>query len=101
MRMGSEVPLPTGPGGFNYRNIGTNIDCSASSVDDGRFAVRLTVNDSSIMERRAADSAPTLRSFSTSNEVVLKDGQTAQFTAAADKTTGEVMKVDVTLTVEK
>jgi hypothetical protein len=53
------------------------------------------------MERRSADSAPTLRSFSTSNEVVLKDGQTAQFTAAADKTTGEVMKVDVTLTVEK
>jgi hypothetical protein len=101
MRMGSEVPLPSGPGVVNYRNIGTNIDCSASSIDDARFAVRLTVNDSSIMERRSSEAAPTLRSFSTSNEVVLKDGQTAQFTAAADKTTGEVMKVDVTLTVEK
>jgi len=101
MRMGSEVPVPSGPGVVNYRNVGTNIDCSATSADENRFAVRLTVNDSSIMERRSSDAAPTLRSFSTSNEVVLKDGQTAQFTAAADKTTGEVMKVDVTLTVEK
>lgn len=101
MRMGAEVPVPSGPGVINYRSVGTNIDCSAASVDEGRFTVRLTVNDSSIMERRSSDAAPTLRSFSTSNEVVLKDGQTAQFTAAADKTTGEVMKVEVTLTVEK
>jgi predicted small secreted protein len=33
--------------------------------------------------------------------VVLKDGQTAQFSAAADKTTGEVVRVDITMTVEK
>src|SRR5262245_34793145 len=56
MRMGSQVPVAGGPGVVNYQNIGTNIDCSATSVDDGRFTVRLTVNDSSIMERRSSDS---------------------------------------------
>lgn len=101
VRMGSEVPVPGGPGVINYRNVGTNIDCTATSTDEGRFQVHLTVNDSSIMERRSADVAPTLRSFSSSNSVVLKDGQTSQFTTAADKVTGEVMRVEVTMTVEK
>jgi len=31
----------------------------------------------------------------------LKDGQTAQFTTATDKVTGESVRVDVTLTVVK
>ena len=57
--------------------------------------------DSSIAETRGTGSVPTLRNFSTQNTVVLRDGQTMQFTAAADKTTGEVVKVDVTMTVEK
>jgi hypothetical protein len=32
---------------------------------------------------------------------MLKDGQTAQFTTATDKVSGDVIKVDVTLTVVK
>lgn len=102
LRMGSQVPVPQANGGFTYMNVGTNIDCSAASTDDGRFKVEVRVEDSSIMQAaRGADLAPTLRNFSTSNAVVLRDGQTAQFIAAADKSTGEVVKVDVTLTVEK
>jgi len=101
MRMGSQVPVPMGQGAIDYKNVGTNIDCGATSTDDGRFRVFIRVEDSSIMERRSVDFPPSLRTFVTSNTVVLKDGQTAQFTAAADKVTGEVVKVDVTMTVEK
>jgi hypothetical protein len=36
-----------------------------------------------------------------SNTLLLKDGQSAQLTSAADKISGEVLKVDVTLTVVK
>ena len=36
-----------------------------------------------------------------SADLVLRDGQTRQFTAAADRITGEVVKVDVTLKVVK
>ena len=46
-------------------------------------------------------SLPVIRSFRASNNVVLRDGQTRQFTAAADRITGEVVKVDVTLRVAK
>jgi hypothetical protein len=111
LRMGSQIPVPTtsyqGAGNstpvtsYNYHNVGTNIDCSATTTDDGRYSVFVGIEDSSVVERRANDAIPTLRNFSTQNTVVLRDGQTMQFTAAADKTTGEVVKVDVTLTVEK
>jgi hypothetical protein len=101
LRMGSQLPVPMGNGAINYMNIGTNIDCSATSTDDGRFKVEVRLEDSSIMERRSADPAPTLRTFTASNSLVLRDNQSAQFTAATDKTTGEVVRIDVTLTVEK
>jgi hypothetical protein len=103
LRMGSQIPiaLPGGQGAFEYKNVGTNIDCSANTTDDGRYEVFVSIEDTSVMERRPSDSAPTLRTFLTRNTVVLKDGQSSQFTAASDKTTGEVVRVDVTLNVEK
>jgi Bacterial type II and III secretion system protein len=101
LRMGSQVPIPVGQGGIDYKSVGTNIDCSANSTEDGRFQVQLRIEDSSIMERRGGEVPPTLRNFSSSNSVVLRDGQTVQFTAAADKVTGEVVRVDVTMNVEK
>ncbi len=108
LRMGSQVPMPNFSQEANkspvqsyvYRDVGTSIDCRATTTDDGRFSVSIGIEDSSIVERRATDAVPTLRQFSTQNTVVLRDGQTMQFTAAADKTTGEVVQVDVTLTVE-
>jgi hypothetical protein len=99
--MGSQIPVPQAQGGVNYSHVGTNIDCKATSTNDGRFKLEINIQDSSIMERRSADLVPTLRNFSITNVAVLRDGQTAQFTAAADRTTGEVVKVDVTLKVEK
>ena len=101
LRMGSLVPVQGGGGQVDYKSIGTNIDCSATSMEDGRFQVQVRIEDASVMERRGGDSPPTLRTFSSSNTVVLKDGQTTQFTAAADKVTGEVVRVDVTMNVEK
>ena len=107
LRMGSKIPVPSqggagANGGFTYQDIGTNIDCSATSLDENRFKVDVSISDSSVMERRSSDGGiPTLRSLFTNNSVVLKDGQSAQFTAAADKMTGEVVKVDVTLSIDK
>ena len=101
LRMGSQIPVPQAQGGVNYSQVGTNIDCKATSTNDGRFKLEINISDSSIMERRTADLVPTMCNFSLTNVAVLRDGQTAQFTAAADRTTGEVVKVDVTLKVEK
>ena len=122
LRMGGEVPLPTmsftvdgkpltgvptgGP--VMYKAVGTSIDARGRILDGGRFEIWVSVQDDAIATPQSvgvastqATSLPVIRSFRVSNNVVLKDGQTRQFTAAADRITGEVVKVDVTLKVAK
>ena len=88
---------------YNYQSVGTTMVCSSSTQEDGRFRVQLTINDNSIApgNQKDAAGAPTFLSFSTSNYLLLRDGQTAQFVAATDKVSGEVTKVDVTVSVLK
>lgn len=117
IRMGSDVrigPITTIKDGVtttrvDYRQVGTNIDCSVAIIDDTRFSLNINIEDSSVATpaqaagvpaRTAGDSA-SFRHFSTSENVLLKDGQTTEFTVASDKFTGEVIKADVTLTVVK
>jgi hypothetical protein len=47
------------------------------------------------------NAAPALRNFSYTNSILLKDGEAKQFVAASDKVSGDVVRIDVTLTVEK
>ena len=118
LRMGAKVPVMMmaapvidgqkmpAAGPIQYQDVGTNIDCNVVSLEDGRFRLQITIDDSSVYpEEKAKDSAtsgsPTFRSFRASDSMVLKDGGTAQFTTATDKVSGEIVKVDVTLTVVK
>ena len=108
-------PAPTvQPGAaamMQYRPFGTNIDCMAQPLDNGRFKVILTIDESAPYsdedkakfpsESRAAGMNPVFRSFRLSNVLLLKDGQTEQMSSATDKFSGEVVKVDVTLSVIK
>jgi type II secretory pathway component HofQ len=117
LRMGASVPIastsftPVAQGGanvnpltsYNYRDIGTSIDCSTNTLDDGRFVVELNIEDNAVDEqpKNNAVPLPSLRNFRINNSLVLKDGQTLQFTAAVDKVTGIVTKIDVGLTIVK
>jgi len=106
MMMMSNVPKDAPQGGpVNYQDVGTNIDCTPRALDDGRFNLNVTVEDSSIYPDEqtggAAKGNPSFRSFRATNSFVLKNGETGQFTAATDKVTGETVRVDVTLTVGK
>ena len=121
LRMGSKIPvmmmapvqvagkpvtdLPT-TGPIQYQDVGTNIDCMARTLEDGRFRLEISIDDSSVYpdDQHIAGGSkgnPSFRSFRASDSVVLKDGGTAQFTAAVDKVTGEVVRVEVTLNVVK
>ena len=122
IRMGADVPIPQtvlgrgADGGagvpqvtYTYRTIGTNIDCTAVTREDGLFKLDIGIEDSSVFLTEKEGGAgtnpvggmPTLRSFRSTFNLLLRDGQSAQHTAATDPVSGEVMRVDVTLTVIK
>jgi Flp pilus assembly secretin CpaC len=121
IRMGTQVPvmmLATGQaetadtkttpqtGPIQYKDVGTNLDCTSIALDDGRFLLSLTVDDSSVYpdDRTTIGGAkgnPSFRSFRASNSMMLRNGETGQLTTATDKVTGETVKVDVTLVVVK
>jgi hypothetical protein len=126
VRMGVEVPVPITmftPGdpssnrpatSFQYRNVGTNIDCSAKPAGawgNPPYQVNLKVENSSVVttgEGRPASgtefrvaNAPVFRTFNVSLSPVLRDGQSIQTVASTDPVTGEVVKIDVTLNVVK
>jgi hypothetical protein len=94
-------------GPVSYRDIGTNIDCTAKTLDDGRFQLYVLVEDTSVYtdvdsgSAPAAEQMPVFRSFKSRNTLVLRDGQSRQFTAATDRVNGEIVKIEVTLRVVK
>jgi Flp pilus assembly secretin CpaC len=114
LRMGVNVPLVYAgkdvPGNVIYRSVGSNVDCSAEALEDGRYKLACVLEQSSIYgaeDRRptatvdATLSAPMLRTFNAETTLFLRDGQSTQYTAATDPITGEVLKIDVTLNVVK
>jgi len=122
LRMGADIPVPAGtppqtaggkpipmPMSVSYKAVGTNIDATADSLEGGRFRLNISVEDSSVYadDSTVVEGAtrvkgmPVFRSFRSSNELILSNGQSAQFTAAADRVSGEVIKVEVTLSVAK
>lgn len=88
-----------------YKDVGTTIRCRAATIDGGRFKLDLSVEDASVYPDSKIPSdgvrGPWLQSFRSTQSLLLKDGQTTQYTTATDKVTGEVVKIDVTLTVVK
>jgi len=127
LRMGVEVPIATssytkGEDGkstpstsFQYRNVGTSIDCWASERGgDGLYQVGLTVESSSVYSasdgrtpgslsdnRGMVPDRPLFRTFNASLYPTLRDGQTVQAVASTDPVTGEVLKIGLTLNVLK
>ena len=118
LQTGARVPVPSTTfsqgdksapqTSYNYQQFGTNITASGRSIDATTFSVGLTVTDSQLLSDSPEQAQyaqgvrlPRYQSFTSSNRLILRDGQTVQYTAATDKTSGEVIKLDVTLNVIK
>jgi hypothetical protein len=115
MRMGVDTPVPVM--GFDnsgkmagrsvqYKTVGTNIDCSADDLGDGRYKLLLTVENSSALPGDKAAGGelaeyPLFRRFEMSLDPILRDGQKAETVSSTDPVTGEVVKIDVSLNVVK
>jgi Bacterial type II and III secretion system protein len=117
LRLGVEIPVRVGSGekdkdgktsaSYQYKNVGTNIDCRADTTsEDGRYRLDLKVEQSSLSptaEKLTAWAAdlPFFRSFNTSFHALLRDGQAGTYLVATDPVSGEIVRIDVGLTVVK
>ena len=102
---GSGSTTTTGP---EYRNVGTSVDGRVSQPEDGRFSVFISVQDTSVFTNDGSSSTQirmadpmAFRTFTMNNMLTMRDGQTLPFAMGTDKISGDVIKVDVTLTVLK
>jgi hypothetical protein len=111
MRLGVETPVPVmgpslpdgkTPTSFQYKNVGTKIDCRAT-VRGEVYQVFIGVENSSALAGPGGSvgGAPLFRTFETKLDLFLRDGQSLQTVASTDPVTGEVVKIDVTLNVVK
>jgi len=117
LRIGSRVPLYTGKeGGLQYIDVGTNLDCRADRFDDGKFGLRLSLERSWVqgdvrvpVDRSIAQPGgtsgefkePVIGQYKTDVYLLVRDGQTVESTVATDPLTGNVLKIELTLTVLK
>jgi len=112
MRMGVDTPIPTTTTSsetgkalttYQYKNVGTNIDCSAIDRGDGRYQLSIGVENSSALTGVGAsvEGVPLFRRFETSLDPLMRDGQSVQTVASTDPVTGEVVKIDVTMNLVK
>jgi hypothetical protein len=116
LRMGIQVPIAVGKNDatamspYSYRDVGTKIDCHVQDYGSGLYQLAVVIEDSSIHldsspssteKQQIVRDVPVFRSFNASFSMVLREGQTMQYASATDPISGEVMRIDVTLTTAK
>ena len=112
LRMGIRVPIETDNKDQKtvYMDIGSNIDCGIRTEDDGRFHLYLIFDRSALYpnksnegERLVANPGgqPVIRQFRTSENLILKDGQTSENLLSTDPLNGHTLRVSVTISVMK
>ncbi len=116
LRMGLQVPVQTTANNTTtvvFKDAANNVDCSAETLDDGRFKLNCSIEQTSLYSGDGARpfapvatessivQTPLLRTFGSQVELLLRDGQTTQYATAADPISGELLKIEVTLNVIK
>jgi hypothetical protein len=107
---GSNVPIPSSNGGgASYTNIGTTLRCTVTT-EAGSFKVSINFSDKTVLSNKTPPTSanspvrnpdyPTLHDVNYISAVSIKDGETKQLISAPDKVTGEIMRIDVTLTLD-
>jgi hypothetical protein len=112
LRTGIRVPIQTEGKDqkTTYLDIGSNIDCSVRSEYDGRFHLFLIFDQSALYPNKSSEGErlvaepnglPLVRQFRTSENLILKDGQTSENLVSTDPLNGRTLRVSVTISVQK
>jgi hypothetical protein len=115
LKMGLMVPLryeaENMHGNVVFKDVVTRVRCRAQALSGERFALTCEFDQDSVYspdrqeeiddpKAAAATAPPVVRRFGSETTLVLRDGQTLQH-SASDPLSGEVLEVDVTLSVMK
>ena len=113
LRTGIRVPIETDGKDqkTSYFDIGTNIDCGVRTEEDGRFHLYMIFERSALhpgnstgdekLEVTRPNGLPLIRQFKTSENLMLKDGQTSESILSTDPLNGHVMRIAVTINAIK
>jgi hypothetical protein len=127
IRDGLRVPIVTGgvvAGGgpadpaavrqFQYMDVGANIDCNAWASDDGAFKIKINVQRTFLFSPDELKPAmdlnkatigvggnPVVQTFTSSLFLLMRDNQTIEATTVTNPLNGRVLKILVTINLEK
>jgi hypothetical protein len=113
LRTGVRIPIQTEGKDqkTTYFDIGSNIDCGVRSEEDGRFHIYMIFERSALypsapagdekLEVSRPNNLPLIRQFKTSENLILKDGQTSESILSTDPLSGHVMRIAVSINTIK
>jgi hypothetical protein len=114
IRLGISIPIVVqdkGEAQTQYQDVGTNIDCRARRLDDGRYKLTFAIERSSVHSPDSSSKGaipttsnpllPLLRRYRGTFDLLLRDGQTAEGPVATDPQSGRILKTEVKLEVTR
>ncbi len=122
IRAGSRVPVYTGGehGSMTYMDVGTNIDCRAEFVEEGRYQLYLNIERSWVegdvsipIEKTQVPPSgdplglggrfrePVVRQYKTELAPILNNGQSIETSLVTDPLSGKVIKLEVSVSLLK
>lgn len=112
VRTGIRIPIETDGKDqkTTYLDVGSNIDCRIRIEEEGRFMVNLILDRAALYPNKSPEGErlvaepnglPLIRQFRSNENLLLKDGQTAETVVSTDPLNGHTMRVSVTINVQK
>ena len=111
IRAGAEIAVPTTSmsgdktmTSYTLQQVGSQIDATVTPTPDGKFNLKLSVTDRSLVTGAPAaqggmPNIPSFRNMISTSQAIMSSGETMQFTASSDRAANETFRIDVTLTV--
>jgi hypothetical protein len=108
-RFGARIPIEIGGKDekITYLDLGTNYDCTAHLLKDGRYELSISLERSTLAEadgslsKPQTNTVPRMHQFRTGFAVALRDGESVLASSGTDPLTGHTWQVDVNLKVLK